>query len=103
MSIDDVLSLDPDNMGLMVEMKGHNLRKAKPIDIRGVLPECLDSGHVCVRCVECGQMMVFTGFDALALDGWYQCHGCWKRVSQDRVYGSIERENEREEAYWDRY
>lgn len=94
MNYNDILSLDPDNMGLVVEMKGHNLRKSKPIDIRGIDDECLDSGSVCVKCVECGKMMKFTGIDEVALDGWYQCPKCWKRVSQDRVYKEIEKENE---------
>ena len=94
MSIDDILSLDPTNMGLVLEMKGHNLRKSKPIDIRGIDSGYIDSGNVCVKCVECGQLMRFIGFDATSLDGWYQCDGCRKRVTQDRVYREIEKQNE---------
>lgn len=94
MNYNDILSLDPENMGLLIEMKGHNLRKSKPIDIRGINSECLDSGHVCVKCVECDKMMKFDGQDEIALIGWYQCPGCWKRVSQDRVYKEIEKEND---------
>ena len=100
MKIDDVLSLDPSNMGLVVEIKGHNLRKSKPIDIRGVDSDALDSDHVCVKCADCGQMMKFTGWNADKLDGWWQCEKCYKRVTQMRVYKSIEADNEREDERW---
>lgn len=100
MGIDDVLSLDPTNMGLVVEMKGHNLRKAKPIDIRGVDEGCIDLDHVCVYCSDCGQMMKFIGWHPDVLDGWWQCQRCYKKVTQQRVYKAIEADNEREEERW---
>lgn len=100
MNIDDILSLDAKSMGLVVEMKGHNLRKAKPIDIRGVDECCIDLDHVCVKCVDCGQMMKFIGWRADVLDGWWQCEKCYKRVTQLRVYKAIETDNEREAERW---
>ena len=103
MGVDAVLSLDPRNMGLMLEMKGHNLRKAKPIDIRGVPGEAVDPEHVCVKCVECGQMMRFVGWRTDDLDGWWQCSGCYKKVTQLRVYKAIEADNEREEERWNNF
>lgn len=100
MGIDDMLSLDPTNMGLVVEMKGHNLRKAKPIDIRGVPYWSLDLDHVCVKCADCGRMMKFIRWHADVLDGWWQCQSCYKKVTQQRVYKAIEADNEREEERW---
>jgi len=103
MGFDAVLSLDPENMGLVVEMKGHNLRKAKPIDIRGVPDGSLDLDHVCVKCVECGQMMRFVAWRAEILQGWWQCESCYKKVTQQRVYKAIEADNEQEEMRWNNY
>ena len=96
MGIDDVLSLDPDNMGLLVEMSGHNLRKSKPIDIRGVPGKSVNYDHVCVRCAECEQWTMFYSSPSYEdLKGFWQCPCCLRKVTEDRVYRSIEKENER--------